>query len=152
MNNQAQSLLTRIEQEQAVIETSQGTALEQIKAAEAILVDVTKQAITQALEKASNKGASSSELTYMAVIAGNTELASRPLMQAAFNGFFKDLFLMSVNQLLAAGLISSTSDGGSKHYNIFARETRKSENSCKQESKISSSGRLGEHQEKLLLS
>ena len=55
MNNQSQSLLSRIEQEQAVAETSKGNALEQIKAAEAILIDVTKQAITQALEKASNK-------------------------------------------------------------------------------------------------
>ena len=151
MNYQSQSHLARIEQQQAVAEISIGTALEQIRAAEVILIDVTKKGITQALEKASNKGASSSELTYMAVIAGNAELAGRPLMQAAFNGFFKDLFLMSVNQLLAAGLISSTSDGGSKHYNILAREASKSENSCKQESKISSSGRLGEHQEKLLL-
>lgn len=118
MNNQSQSLLTRIEQEQAVIETSQGTALEQIKAAEAILVDVTKQAITQALEKASNKGASSSELTYMAVIAGNAELASRPLMQAAFNGFFKDLFAMSINELIAAGTVFSETNGASQQYRL----------------------------------
>ena len=118
MNSQSQSLLSRIEQQQAVVEASQGTALEQIKAAEAILIDVTKQAITQALEKASNKGASSSELTYMAVIAGNAELASRPLMQAAFNGFFKDLFAMSINELIAAGTVFSETKGESQQYRL----------------------------------
>jgi len=120
MNKQSQSLLSRIEQEQAVAEASKGSALEQIKAAEAILINVTKQAITQALDKASNKGASSSELTYMAVIAGNAELASRPLMQAAFNGFFKDLFSMSINELIAAGTVLSESTGSSQKYRLLA--------------------------------
>jgi hypothetical protein len=120
MNKQSQSLLSRIEQEQAVAEASQGSALEQIKAAEALLINVTKQAINQALEKASNKGASSSELTYMAVIAGNAELASRPLMQAAFNGFFKDLFSISINELIAAGTVLSESTGSSQKYRLLA--------------------------------
>ena len=118
MNNQSQSLLSRTEQQKEVAEISTGTALEQIKAAEAILIDVTKQAITQALEKASNKGASSSELTYMAVIAGNAQLASRPLMQAAFNGFFKDLFSVSINELIAAGTVLSESTGESNQYRL----------------------------------
>jgi hypothetical protein len=118
MNNQSHSLLSRTRQQQVVAETSIGTALEQIKAAEAILIDVTKQAITQALEKASSKGASSSELTYMAVIAGNAELAGRPLMQAAFNGFFKDLFSMSINELTAAGTILSDSTGAGIQYRL----------------------------------
>ena len=121
MNYQSQSLLSRTEQQQAVAETSIGTALEQIKAAEAILIDVTKQAITQALEKASNKGASSSELTYMAVIAGNAELASRPLMQAAFNGFFKDLFSISINELTAAGTVLSESTGAGQQYSLHMK-------------------------------
>ena len=118
MNYQSQSLLSRTEQQKEVAEISTGTALEQIKAAEAILIDVTKQAITHALEKASNKGASSSELTYMAVIAGNAELASRPLMQAAFNGFFKDLFSVSINELIAAGTVLSESTGESNQYRL----------------------------------
>ena len=118
MNNQSQSLLPRIEQQQAVSEAIKGTALAQIKAAEAILIDVTKQAITQALEKASNKEASSSELTYMAVIAGNAELAGRPLMQAAFNGFFKDLFAVSINELSAAGTVLSKGTGESQQYRL----------------------------------
>ena len=118
MNNQSKSLLSRIEQEQAVAEATKGTGLEQIKAAEAILIDVTKQAITQALEKASNNGASSSELTYLAVIAGNAELAGRPLMQAAFNGFFKDLFAMSINELIAAGTVFSETNGASHQYRL----------------------------------
>ena len=45
MNKQSQSLLSGIEQEQAVAEASKGSALEQIKAAEALLINVTKQAI-----------------------------------------------------------------------------------------------------------
>ena len=121
MNKQSQSLLSRIEQEQAVAEASQGSALEQIKAAEALLINVTKQAINQALEKASSKGASSSELTYMAVIAGNAELAGRPLMQAAFNGFFKDLFSISINELTAASTVMSESTGSSQRYRLRAR-------------------------------
>ena len=119
MNYQSQSLLSRTEQQQAVAETSIGTALEQIKAAEVILIDVTKQAITQALEKASSKEASSSELTYMAVIAGNAELAGRPLMQAAFNGFFKDLFAMSINELTAKGIILRETAGASEHFRLL---------------------------------
>ena len=122
MNYQSQSLLSRIEQEQAVAEITKGTALEQIKAAEAILINVTKQAITQVLDKASNKGASSSELTYMAVIAGNAELAGRPLMQAAFNGFFKDLFAVSINELKAAGTVLSESTGESHRYRLSMRQ------------------------------
>ena len=118
MNNQSQSQLSRIEQEQAVAKATKGTALEQIKAAEAILIDVTKQAITQALEKASNNGASSSELTYLAVIAGNAELAGRPLMQAAFNGFFKDLFSISINELTEAGTVLSESTGAGQQYRL----------------------------------
>ena len=121
MNNQSHSLLSRTRQQQVVAETSIGTALEQIKAAEVILIDVTKQAITQALEKASSKGASSSELTYMAVIAGNAELAGRPLMQAAFNGFFKDLFSISINELTAASTVLSESTGSSQRYRLRAR-------------------------------
>ena len=120
MNNLSRPLLSRIEQEQAVAEASKGSALEQIKAAEAILIDVTKQAIIQALGKASNKGASSSDLTYMAVIAGNASLAGHPLMQAAFNGFFKDLFSMSINELTAAGTVLSESTGSSQRYKLFA--------------------------------
>ena len=118
MQNQSQSLLSKIEQQQAVSEAIKGIALEQIKAAEAILIDVTKQAITQVLEKESNKGASSSELTYMVVIAGNVELAGRPLMQAAFNGFFKDLFAMSINELIAAGTVLSKGTGESQQYSL----------------------------------
>ena len=120
MNNQSHSQLSRIEQEQAVAKATKGTALEQIKAAEAILIDVTKQAITQALEKASNNGASSSELTYLAVIAGNAELAGRPLMQAAFNGFFKDLFAVSINELIAEGIVVSESTGESHQHRLRA--------------------------------
>jgi len=122
VNNQSQSLLSRIEQEQAVSDAIKGTALEQIKAAEAILIDVTKQAITQALEKASKKGASSSELTYLAVMAGNAELAGRPLMQAAFNGFFKDLFAVSINELKVAGTVLSESTGESHWYRLSMRQ------------------------------
>ena len=43
----------------------------------------------------------------MTVVAGNAEPTSRPLMQAAFNGFFKDLHAMSVNELTAAGTVLS---------------------------------------------
>jgi len=82
------------------------------------LIDVTKQAITQALEKASNKGMSSSELNYMAVIEGNAELAGRPLMQVALNGFFKDLFSMSINELTSAGTVLIESTGQSHQYRL----------------------------------
>ena len=54
----------------------------------------------------------------MAVIAANAELAGRPLMQAAFNGFFKDLFAMSTNELIAAGTVFSETNGASHQYRL----------------------------------
>jgi len=107
MNNQSQSLLSTLQQDQAVVEISNGTALEKMKAAEAVLIDVTSRVILEVLEEAGDQGATSSELTYMAVIKGNTELTDRPLMQAAFNGFFKDLFARAINKLSVRGFIMS---------------------------------------------
>jgi hypothetical protein len=42
----------------------------------------------------------------MAVIKGNAELTDRPLMQAAFNGFFKDLFAIAINKLRVGSFIT----------------------------------------------
>ena len=53
------------------------------------------------------------------LVAGNPELAGRPLMQAAFNGFFKDLFAMSINELTAKGIILRETAGASEHFRLL---------------------------------
>ena len=52
------------------------------------------------------------------LVAGNPELAGRPLMQAAFNGFFKDLFAVSINELTEAGTVLSESTRGGQQYRL----------------------------------
>jgi len=60
------------------------------------------------------------------LVAGNSELAGHPLMEAAYNGFFKDIFLMSLNDLTAAGIVLSESTTSSQRYRTLTEKERSS--------------------------